>query len=119
MLYLLDPTDRKSKETVLKLCVRAVCQSSSAGDHVTVYEADIKVATGIVTVEISGVEPPDADSIDVERAREAIRCGVEEVLLPRKLGATVHVNRIVIHPIDFKPRRFQRHTVEELRRLLG
>jgi hypothetical protein len=102
----------------LELRVHKVCQTASGGSHVTIYEADIELVAGGV-VEVVSPYPEDADPADVDRAKEAIRRGAEEVLRPRGLGAIIRVGRVVIHPIDFKPRRFEQYTVEELRRVLA
>ena len=85
----------------------------------TIFEADINIAVGDVQVEVLDVHPTNADPINVEMAREAIRLGAEKVLRPRGTGAFIRVKRVVIHPIDFNPRRFERHTAEEIERLLG
>jgi hypothetical protein len=34
------------------------------------------------------------------------------------LGAVIRIDRIVLHPVDFKPRKFEQYTAEELRRLV-
>ena len=103
----------------MELCVHEVCQTSSGGDHVTIYEAEIDIIPGEVQVEVSGVEPAVADPDAVASAREAIRAGATGVLRPRGLGAIIRVRRVVVHPIDFKPRRFERHTAEAVQRLLA
>ncbi len=103
----------------MELRVREVCQTSSGGDHVTIYEADIDIVPDKVRVDVVGIEPADADAAAVVSARESIRAGAAKVLLPRGLGAIIRVRRIVIHPVDFKPHRFERHTVEALQRLLA
>ena len=46
---------------VLELRVREVCQTSSGGDHVTIYEADIDIVPGEVRVAVTGVDPADAE----------------------------------------------------------
>lgn len=101
----------------MKLRVKEVRQSSSSGDHVTIFEADIDFVAGPTEVEIAATVPADADPSVVEMVREAIRLGVEDVL-PRGVGAVVRVSRVVIHLVDCKPRRFRWHTSEELRRML-
>jgi hypothetical protein len=103
----------------LEIRVREVCQTSSGGDHVTIYEADIDLVPGEVRVEAVGVEPVDADPDALASATEAIRVGAAKVLRPRGLGAIIRVRRVVIHPVDFKPRRFELHTAEAVQRLLA
>jgi hypothetical protein len=102
----------------LELGVREICQISSGGDHVTIYEADIDFVPGGVRVEVDGVDPVDADADAVSSVREAIRAGAAKVLQPRGLGALIRVRRVVVHPVDCKPSRFERHTAEAILRLL-
>ena len=103
----------------MKLCVHKVCQTSSGADHVTIYEADIAFIAGDVQVEVASAAVGDTDPSAVEAAREAIGRGAEAVLRSRGLGAVILIERIVIHSVDFKPRRFEQHTAEALRRLLA
>jgi hypothetical protein len=86
---------------------------------VTIYEADIDIGRGEVRVEVAGVDPPDADPEAVALAVEAIRAGAAKVLSPRELGAIIRVRRLVVHPVDFKSRRFELHTAEAIQRLLA
>jgi hypothetical protein len=102
----------------MELRVRKICQTSSGGSHVTIFEADVDLVVGDVRVEIAKTDPPDADPRDVELARQAIHRGAMEVLQPRGLGAIIRVRRLVIHLTDFKPWRFARHTAEELHRMV-
>jgi hypothetical protein len=103
----------------LELRVHQVAQGASGGSHVTVYEAEVELTPGGVVVEIAGVHPCDAEPRDVEAARDAIRSGAEEALRLIGSGAIIRVRRVVIHIVDFKPRQFERHTAEELHRLLA
>jgi hypothetical protein len=102
----------------MELRVHKVAAAASGGSHVTIFEGDVQLAAAGVLVEIDRVNPADADPATIESAREAIRCGAEEVLTPLNTGAVIKVSRIVIHPVDFKPGEFERYTAEELRRLL-
>jgi hypothetical protein len=103
----------------MELSVHEVCQTSSGGSHVTIYEADIDFVAGDVRVEVAGVHRAGAHPDAVESAREAIRVGAAKVLRPRGLGAIIRVRRVVVHPVDFKPRQFERHTAEAVQRLLA
>lgn len=103
----------------MKLRVHKVVQTSSGGDHVTIYEAVVDLVPGKVEVEILGVYPKDAHSDDVVAATDAIRRGAAKVLESRGLGAIIRLERVVIHPVDFKPRKFEQHTAEELIRILS
>jgi hypothetical protein len=103
----------------LKLRVRKVAQAASGGSHVTIYEAEVELVSGEVQVEVLGVEPKEALPVEVDAARDAIRRGAEQVLQPRGLGAIIRVERLVIHPVDFKSRQFERYTAEALQRLLA
>ena len=110
---------RRYTEGNLELRVHKVQQAGSGGSHVTIYEAQVELTPGGVVVEIAGIDPRDAEPAYVEAAREAIRRGAEEALGPVGSGAIIRVSRVVIHDVDFKPRRFERHTAEEFRRLLA
>lgn len=102
----------------MELRVREVCQTSSGGDHVTIYDADIGIVPG-ERVEVASVDPPDADAEAVASAREAIRAGPAKALSPHELGAIIRVRRLVVHPFDFKSRRFELHTTEAIQRILA
>jgi hypothetical protein len=102
----------------LELRVHEVCQISSGGSHVTVYEAEIDFTAGAVQVDIASDCLVDGDSVALPAAREAIRRGANAVLESRGIGAVILIRRIVLHPIDFNPRRFQKHTALEIVRLL-
>jgi hypothetical protein len=84
-----------------------------------VYEADMELTPGEVRVEVLRVEPADADPRAVASVAEAIQAGAAKVLRPRGFGAIIGVRRVVIHPVDYKPRRFERHTAEAVERLLA
>jgi hypothetical protein len=103
----------------LELRVNKVAQAASGGSHVTIYEADVKLVPGGSDVQVVGMPQKDALPGAAEAAAEAIRRGAEHVLRPLGLGAIIRVGRIVLHPVDFKPRRFEQYTAEELRRLLA
>jgi len=102
----------------LELDVHEVCQTASGGSYVAIFEADVELVVDGVEVQILATEPADESAWAVESAREAIRRGAEKALLPTGKGAIIHVKRLVIHPIDFKPRAFERFTEETLTRLL-
>jgi hypothetical protein len=102
----------------LELRVHKVQQAASGGSHVTIYEADVEFVPGGAGVQVLGSEPRDALPGDYGRAAESIRHGAEQVLGPLGLGAVIRIARIVLHPVDFKPRKFEQYTAEELRRLV-
>lgn len=68
-------------------------------------------------VQVLGSQPSDAPDFYREAA-ESIRRGAEQVLNPMGLGAVIRIRRIVLHDVDFKPRKFERFTAEELRRVV-
>ena len=103
----------------MELRVHKVAQAASGGSHVTIFEATVDLVSDGIEVEILGVYPSDALADDVALARDAIRQGAEGVLKPRGLGAAIRVQRVVVHPVDFKPGKFELYTAEELTRLLG
>ena len=104
----------------MKLKVQRINQMSSGGSYVVIYDADIELLSQPGTVvEILSTEPPDSDPELVELARLAILRGAECVLGPLGLGATINVLRLVIHPGDFKPHRFEAFTATELEQLVA
>jgi hypothetical protein len=103
----------------LELSIHKVAQAASGGSHVTIYEAEVEFVASGVQVEVLGVHPNDALPAYVDVARDAIRRGAEKVLQSRGQGAIIRIKRLVIHPIDFKPRKFEQYTAEELARLLA
>ena len=106
------------EEVRMELRVHKVAQAASGGSHVTIYEAEIDLVPGDVEVEILGVHPKDASPDGVSAAKDAIRRGAERVLKPRGFGAVIRVQRVVIHPVDFKASKFELYTAEELTRVL-
>jgi hypothetical protein len=102
----------------LELRVHKVQQAASGGSHVTIYEADVEFVSGTAGVHVLGSEPRDALPGCYQLAIESIRKAAEQVLGPLGLGAIIRIGRIVLHPVDFKPRRFEQYTAEELRRLV-
>jgi hypothetical protein len=102
----------------LELRVHKIVQNSSGGDHVTIYEADMELIPENVEVSVLGATPAHVEFGDYEAAIEAIRKGAERVLQPLQLGAMIRIRRIVLHPVDFKARKFELCTAEEVRRLM-
>jgi hypothetical protein len=102
----------------LELRINKVQQAASGGSHVTIFEADVEFVRGEADVLVHGTEPGDAVPGYYREATEAIRRGAEQVLKPLSLGAIIRIGRIVLHPVDFKPSKFERYTVEELRYLV-
>jgi hypothetical protein len=102
----------------LELQVYKVVPAASGGSHVTIYEAEVKLVPGESEVQVLGVQQKGALPGAVEAATDAIRRGAEQVLHPLGLGAIIRVRRIVLHPVDFKPRMFEQYTAEELTNLL-
>lgn len=105
-------------EAALELRVRKVVQTLSGGDHVTIFDAEVEFVLSGIEIQLLSVHPHDASPDEVAMATEAIRQGAEQVLSPLGRGAIIRVTRIVIHPIDFKPRKFMQYTAEQLKRLL-
>ncbi|QDU19846.1 hypothetical protein [Urbifossiella limnaea] len=104
----------------MELRVHKVRQMSSGASYVAIYEADVELcpAEAGVTVEVLRTQPSDADAGAVAEAREAIRSGAEWVLRPRGLGAVIRVQRVVVHPVDFSPARYEMLTSEALLQVL-
>lgn len=102
----------------MELRVHKVAQAASGGSHVTIYDADIELVSGQPGVQVLGSEPRDALPGLYQEAAESIRRGAEHVLRPLGLGAVIRISRLVLHPVDFKPRKFEQYTAEALRRLV-
>jgi hypothetical protein len=109
---------RKSREVELKLRVNKVVQFASGGSHYTVYDADVEFITGRPGVQVIGTEPQDSLPGSYQDAANSIRRGAEHVLDPLGMGALIRIVRIVLHPVDFKPRKFEQFTTEELKPLV-
>lgn len=107
----------------MKYKVHKVQQAASSGSHVTIYEADLEFNSdrGVVQVfcPLESMDGGDGrnDEDDVQRVAEAIKRGAEKALTSRGVGAIIRVSRVVIHPIDFKPRKYEQYTTEELDRI--
>ncbi len=100
----------------MKYKVNKVCQTSSGGSHVTIYDADLELnSENRVRV---FCPPGEEKNLSVQKAVKAIRKGAEKVLISRGYGATIRVSRILIYEVDFKPGKFEQYTIEELERLL-
>ena len=102
----------------MELLVHKVQQAASGGSHVTIYEAEVDLIPGGSGVEVQGIRPDDGAPGAAELAASAIRRGAERALRPHGLGAVIRVTRVVLHPVDFKPSKFEQYTAQELGRLL-
>lgn len=104
----------------MKFRVHEVNQAASGGSYVCIFDADATInSTGIVSVSVESVEPPDTEAEFAEMAAQGIRAGAEHVLLPLGKGAEVRVRRLVVNSTDFKVNRFTLYTARELNRLIG
>ena len=102
----------------MELRIHKVAQAASGGSHVTIYEADVELVPGGSGVLVLGSEPRDALPGCYQDAAESIRRGAEQVLGPLGFGAVIRIGRIILHPVDFKPRKFEQCTADELKRLM-
>lgn len=106
----------------MKLEVNKVALFASGGSHVTIYQAEIEFLSGRTAVEVDTTavrEPGDVFPGTLSVAADGIRRGAERVLTPLGMGAVIRVNSITLHPVDFKPSKFERYTAEEIARLLA
>jgi hypothetical protein len=96
--------------------VREVHQAASGGSHVVKYLARVQWCPheAGVAVEVLSVFPEGASPSDVQLAAECIRRGAEAALRPFHRGALIQLERLFIHPVDFKPAAFERYTEREL-----
>ena len=96
------------------LCIHQVVQTSSGGDHVTIYESSLeftKTEGIVVTLETDAVVEAQYASQDaLQSALDSIGEGVTRALDTRAVGAHIRVMRLVLHPIDFKPLMFRKLT---------
>jgi hypothetical protein len=100
----------------MKYKVHKCCQSASGGSHVTIYDADLEFTVNRGDIQV--ILPPGQEAaVDVQEAAEAIKKGAETALTPRGVGAIIKLSRVVIHMVDFKPRKFEQYTTEELDRI--
>jgi hypothetical protein len=98
--------------------VREVHQTG--GDHVVSYNASVELIpnSSDVDIAVESYLPESADPKLVDLAAASIRAGILKVLAPERLGARVCLDRLVIHPVDFRPRMFELHTAEHFSRAL-
>ncbi len=101
--------------------VSKVCQTASGGSFVAKYNAylELRADDPRIEVEVVSTYPASADQELVKIATESIRSGAEEILAPRGYGASLRINRLVIHDVDFKPWAFRRFTAEAIAKLLN
>ena len=116
---LASPLSSNAEPRTLALQVREVNHGASGGSYVCIFEAIVEVhrPTG-VKVTVDSVVPANAAMDLVVAAKDAIRKGADDALSPLNFGASIHVSRLVIHDIDFKPMKFRTVTARELRRLI-
>jgi hypothetical protein len=102
------------------LHVKEVRQTSSGGDYIVWYTASVELrdADTAVAVLVDSCYPANADAKLVEIAAASIRAGFLRVLEPMRMGASIHLSRLVIHDVDFRPRMFEEHTAEHFKRAL-
>ena len=101
----------------MKLSIRSLLQTASAGNHVTIYDGELtlKPAHDGITVSLQPhVGPHEGDPESRELARLAIKEGAEAALAALNLGATIVITRLLIHPTDFKPWRYKALTKEAI-----
>ena len=107
------------REQVMQLAVNQSAFGASGGSYLVRYRAEISInASSGVTVVVASTYPNDPTPEEVASATDAIREGIERVLAPRNLGASVTVHDLTIHPVDFNPRKFADWTAVHLERLL-
>jgi hypothetical protein len=105
----------------MKYSVCETRQTSGGGDYIVKYDADLELlpnGTGIV-VEVLSTIPANADPKRVEITRQCIRKGVEAALESRGQGCILRLSGLAIHPVDFKPKRFEQVTSHELLQALA
>jgi hypothetical protein len=100
----------------MKLHVHKVALFASGGSHVTIYDAEVEI--GGTGVRVIGTEPSGTVPGSYQEATEAIRRGAEQVLGPLGVGAIIRISRIILHPVDFNPRKFEMYTAEQLKSLM-
>ena len=95
--------------------VREVHQTG--GDHVVSYSASVELIPGEadVSIVVDSYLPETADPKMVDMAVASIRAGIVKVLEPDGTGARVRLQRLVIHPVDFSPGKFEEHTAKHFR----
>ena len=101
------------------LRVRHVHQSGPLS-YIVKYDAEVEVTLDDlrVAVDVLSTVPDDADPALVAKAADAVRRGAESVLHPRRAGAIMRLRGLCIHDVDFAPRKFERHTAEDLSQAL-
>lgn len=93
--------------------------NASFGSYLVDYQAEFETRRNDISVQVFVTEAVNADSGQVEAARQAIQRGAEQALQPKGLGAFIKIHRLNIHPVDFKSEMFERFTVEQVSHLLA
>lgn len=104
----------------MRIRVSDVFQTGGPG-WVVKYWADIATTTAntAVFVEITSTFPLNADPVYVKQAAEAIQRGAETALSALGMGATIRVEELCIHDVDFLVSRFEKATAEQMSRALA
>ncbi|WP_092944166.1 hypothetical protein [Roseateles sp. YR242] len=105
---------------MIQLNIHEVRQNAGGGSSVVIFDAEVHLTSdGQTSVHVESVEPEDTQPGLVEEASRGILRGVEHVLQPLGMVASVRVRRLVVNSVDFKPSRFTLMTALELKRLMG
>jgi hypothetical protein len=105
----------------LELRLRFVRQTTGAGEYLVIYNAKVELndqpgSINFTEVGLDDRDIPDARTVNI--TLEHIKLGMNSVLEPRGLGAQVRIDNLLIHPIDWRPERFEQHTRETLEKTL-
>lgn len=96
-------------------------QTSGGGDYIVKYDADVELLSHgrDITVEVLSTVPPNAEPRRIEEIRECIQRGVELAMGANGQGCVMRLSKLAVHPVDFKPTKFEEITARELRRAIA
>lgn len=98
----------------LRFKVSRCAQTSGGGDYIVKFDAIVElIPDGSTSVVIESLHERSDRSLQ-EAARIAILDGFRSVLEQNNLKANCRVENLVLHPVDFKPRKFADCSAEAL-----
>ncbi|MFI4862324.1 MAG: hypothetical protein ACIAXF_16790 [Phycisphaerales bacterium JB063] len=101
--------------------VREISQAASGGSYVVGYTAEVEVTDNPASIEVVvlSTKPANADPEFVADAIQHTREGFADVLQPMNRGARVQLADLLLHDVDYKPRRQREFSAKHLSAALG
>lgn len=104
--------------TSFEIRLNEVHQEASGGSHVAKYDSIVVLHPNDanVSVDVISTFPDDVDPEDVQLVTEHVCRGAKTAL--GDLGATIRLENLVIHPVDFNPLKYEQYTFREIKKCL-